>query len=215
MSESFVITKIEKQKNRKRYNLYLNDEYFASIDENVLISLRLLKGKEIDKDTLNEIITKEDQSKAWNSSLRYLSYRNRSEAEIIKYLTRKDYTKEIIDLVLKRLKDNNYINDSQYAISMVNHRISSKPMGKILLSYELRNKGLSELDIEEALKCIDNEIEYSMAIKLADKKINDYKLLDWDCFKNKMGNYLQRKGFSYSLILKVLHSYRNNFDGEN
>ena len=214
MSESLVITKIEKQKNRRRYNLYLNDEYFASIDENVLISLRLLKGKEIDKNNLNEIITKEDPNNAWNSSLNYLSYRHRSEAEINKYLVKKDYTKEVIDLVMKRLKDNNYINDSQFALSLVNQRISSKPMGKKLLVYELRNKGLSESNIEEALIEFNEEIEYSMAIKLVDKKINDYKLLDWNCFQNKLGNYLQRKGFSYSLIIKVIQKYKNNFDNE-
>lgn len=47
-----------------------------------------------------------------------------------------------------------------------------------------------------------------MALELGNKKFNSYKGLDGQDFERKMGNFLLRKGFSYSTVLKVLQQYK-------
>lgn len=214
MSEKLVVTKIEKQQNRRLYDIYLNEEYAITLNENVLISNSLYRGKEMSQDILNDIIINEYQEKAWSKSLKYLSYRDRSENEIIKYLNKLKYPEEVIEIVIKKLKEKGYLNDIKYAINFVNQRITSKPMSKQLLAYELKNKGISSINITHALKEFDEEFEYNMAIMLADKKIDDFELLDWNNTYKKLGNYLQKRGFSYSLILKVLDKYKSNFNNK-
>ncbi len=210
MSNKLVITKIEKQKKGKRYNIYLNDLYAFSIHEDILVSHRLLKDNEINEDNIKELFLKDEENKAWNKSLRYLSYKSRTEEEIRKYLINNSYDIEIINLILERLKEQGYINDTLYAQNYIRQRISLNPKGKKMIAYELVNKGISEIETNKALDEIDDEVEYNMAIRLVDKKVKGYRSLEWESLQNKLGNYLQRRGFSYSLIIKVLQDYKNN-----
>lgn len=65
-------------------------------------------------------------NEAFNQSVRYLSYKSRSEREIIDYLKEKDYDDEIIIKVIQRLKEIQYIDDDQFTIHYVNSAIINK-----------------------------------------------------------------------------------------
>ena len=110
MNEKQRITKIEQQKrNKKRYNIYIDDEYAFAVHEDVLIANRLLKDKEIDRENLNRLLQEEEKNKVWQKALHYISYKPRTESEIKRHLMNRGYEPEIISDIIKKLKDEHKI----------------------------------------------------------------------------------------------------------
>lgn len=214
MPGKLIITKIEKQKKGNRYNIYLNDLYAFSVHEDILVSHRLLKNNDLSELNIKEVLEKDEENKAWNKSLRYLSYRNRTEDEIRKYLIKQSYENKTINIVIKRLKEQKYLNDKLYASSFIQQRITLNPKGKKMIAYELFVKGISKEVVFDALSDIDEETEYNMALRLLEKKVKEYKSVEWNTLQDKLGSYLQRKGFPYGIIIKALQETRNKLNSD-
>ena len=53
------ITKISRQQNGERYNLFLDEAFFCGITEDTLVKLRLKKGMEVDEAELENILKEE------------------------------------------------------------------------------------------------------------------------------------------------------------
>lgn len=139
---------------------------------------------------------------------RFLSYRPRSKKEIESKLRKKKISDKTIKNTIVFLEENNYINDENFALNWIKYRLENRPRGRKFLDYELREKGIPSDLIKESLdKVYANEFnEYEVAAKLLEKKIASLKnkKMEYHIFKGKLYNYLQRKGFSYDLIEKVI-----------
>ena len=215
-AEKRFITKMEQQKgNKKRYNIYVNDEYAFGIHEDVLVSFHLYKGKEIDQDEIEQISILEEENKAWQKSLRYISYKWRTETEVRNYLLENEYDPSLVNNTIQKLKEMQFINDHSYATSFVEQRIRHKPRGKKMMEYELKKKGLKSEDIAVGLLKVDQEIEFEMAVELLKKRAHRYQNEDWKKARQKIGVYLQNKGFSLEIIHQVLEYYKVNNSGNN
>ncbi|MDU6249709.1 MAG: recombination regulator RecX, partial [Paeniclostridium sordellii] len=69
-----IITKIEAQKKKEdRVNIYLNEQFFMGIYKELVFTLNLKKGMEIDEDTLRSMLHDEMYIKAKNKALNILS----------------------------------------------------------------------------------------------------------------------------------------------
>lgn len=213
MSKLKKITNIEKQKNNnKRFNIYLDNEYAFSVHEDVIVSYRLLVNKEVDEEELMKIIIAEEENKIWQKALRYLSYKSRTEAEVKKYLQKNSYELALIEIILTKLKEHNMLNDDAYAKQFVSQRVNFNPKGKKLLAFEMKSKGIDSLTIQNALEAYDQDQEYQIAKELVEKKLKQLVKEDWQQTKAKIGIFLQRKGFSYEVIMKVINDIREQFN---
>jgi len=212
MSSIKRITKIEQQKkNKKRYNIYINHQYAFSVHEDLLVSQRLLKGKELDEEQIKELLFEEEENKAWQKALRYLNVKPRTEAEIKKYLQHSGFEEETISLIVPKLKERQFLNDQKYAEIYVEDRLKFKPRGKRLLEHELKRKGIKEQDIQKSIEDLDETKEYELAVQLIKKRLNQYLGLDWSTLQRRLGGYLMRKGFTYEVIYKVLEWYKREY----
>jgi regulatory protein len=98
----------------------------------------------------------------YNLSLRYLSYRPRSEKEMRDYLLEKQKRKkglsdETISEIIKKLKSYKFIDDRQFTKSWIESRIKLKNKPVRVIEYELKQKGISGDLIDEFLT--KNEIK--------------------------------------------------------
>src|SRR4051812_38099109 len=93
-------------------------------------------------------------------ALYYLSFRPRSEKEVKDYLLgknkpqKKDFvspTQETIDIVIKKLKEMKFLNDTEFAKSWVRSRTEYKPKSVGVIKMELKQKGIAPDMIIEAL----------------------------------------------------------------
>lgn len=210
-----IITKIEQQKkNSSRYNLYIDNQFFAGISSNTLTKYNLYKEKEIKKETLDEILIQELKQRFQQRAENYLTRSIKTEFQVRKYLNDLKYKKKgkwfdenvnvdfdkIFDQIIERLKELQFINDQKFAELFVESRIRNKPRGKYVLVSELLKKGI---DKEIAQKVCDElvEDEYEILKRTFYKKYKNYNL---DIKETKKIQYLQRKGFSYDLIKQFI-----------
>ena len=201
------ITRIERQKNNKeRYSIYLNEEYGFGIHEDILVRYRLAKGMELEKDFIDEVLKKEEQSQATNYALRLLSYKMRTEKEIWNRMIEKEYPREVIEATIDYLKELKYIDDEEYARKFIKDKVNLKNIGKERIKRELFNKGIDSKTVNiELEELVDNEEQYDKAMELAVKKLNTtYKNDDKNARYRKLGGFLQRRGYSMDIVMKIL-----------
>ena len=194
-----VITAITAQKrNTQRLNISLDGEYAFSLDR--LTAAWLKVGRQLSPEEIASLQEKDEQEVAFNRALRYLSYRARSEAEMRKYLSDKGFSDHVSQTVIDRLKDERLINDPRFAQDWIDNRVSFRPRSQTQLRFELRNKGLSEDLIEDALQEADLD-DIELACVAGKKLVGRYARLGWLDFRQKLGAALARRGFSYETVL--------------
>lgn len=147
-----------------------------------------------------------DFEKNWNRSLRFLSYRPRSEKEISDYLKKKKVSEPVIKKIISKLKEKRFLNDEEFAKIWIQQRVKIKPRAMRIIKRELLEKGLDKDKIDEILKSEKNEIpsDFQMAFSLAERRLRRYKNLTKQEFFEKMGRYLASKGFNYDIIKEVI-----------
>lgn len=196
-----VITAITVQKrNTQRLNISLDGEYAFSLDRLTAVWLKV--GRKLSPEEIVSLQEKDEQEVAFNRALRYLSYRARSEAEMRKYLSDKGFSENVSQTVIDRLKDERLINDPRFAQDWIDNRVSFRPRSQTQLRFELRNKGLSEDLIEDALQEADLD-DIELACAAGKKLVGRYARLDWPDFRQKLGAALARRGFSYETVRSV------------
>ena len=120
-------------------------------------------------------------------------------------LQRKGYKRETIEEVISFLKDKDYLNDIRFAKLWSLDRMSTRPRGKRLIRYELKNKGIDETVVDNVLKELETTYdECETARKLAQIRIKQYRELDPLSLKRRLYQYLQRRGFPYEVIHRVI-----------
>lgn len=196
-----VITAITAQKrNTQRLNISLDGEYAFSLDR--LTAAWLKVGRKLSPEEIVSLQEKDEQEVAFNRALRYLSYRARSETEMRKYLSDKGFSDHVSQTVIDRLKDERLINDPRFAQDWIDNRVSFRPRSQTQLRFELRNKGLSEDLIEDALQEADLD-DIELACVAGKKLVGRYARLGWLDFRQKLGAALARRGFSYETVRSV------------
>lgn len=188
------ITGIEAQKNPNRVNIFLNDEFAFGLATTVAAWLRI--GQQLDEEKIQRLRSDDDRERASQRALNFLSYRDRSEQEVTTNLTKAGYSQEVIENVIVRLAELSLVDDRKFAKTWVDNRNEFRPRGKRALAYELRQKGIDQLVIEETLgESVDED---ALALKAARKIFSKFISLPRVEFKQKLIGYLARRGFNYA-----------------
>jgi regulatory protein len=190
------------KKNKERVSLYLDGRFAFGVPE--IVAARLAVGQfltEAEIEALRERGTVED---AYERALDYLSYRPRSEAEMVTYLRRHDVPEAQAEAAIERLKGAGLIDDEAFARFWVENRERFRPRGVRALRYELQGKGLSSEMIGQALEGVDLA---ASAYKAAAKKARQLSSLDQAEFERKLVEYLARRGFDYEVARETARRY--------
>ena len=197
-----IITKIEPQRNEERVNIYLDGEFAFGLMKEIQYKHDLSEDMNIDKEYIEKVLMEEEQTKANNYALKFLGYRQRSEKEIIDKIKKKGFEDEFIENTLVYLKSHDLIDDMEFAQSFMKDKINLNKYGPQKIKYELYRKGISQEIIEKVLD--KDEDEYNRALELAKKKLPSYKNDDRNAVYRKLGGFLQRRGYSYGCVSKIL-----------
>ena len=149
-----------------------------------------------------EQIDKEKFSQARNKAFKLLSYRERTIKEIEDRLSKKDFEANVIKAVVDFLLEKDYLNEERFSEMWIRSRKKHHPRGRKLIYKELKNKGVNQRLINNALnEHLSNQEEIEMAEYLKDKWLR--RRTEEDSSSYKLKNYLANKGFSYDLVYKV------------
>ena len=146
-----------------------------------------------------------------------ISLKDRTKKEIRLKLEEKFRNKSAILQAIEKLEELGYLNDLNYAISY----IEGRTYGKNRISYNLFQKGIDKVTVEEAYLTLDEEKEDNVddtklekLIEKNSKKININNEREEKKIKEeqKLIQYLARQGFSLDKIFKKLKEYKENYE---
>ncbi|PIR79946.1 MAG: hypothetical protein COU25_02675 [Candidatus Levybacteria bacterium CG10_big_fil_rev_8_21_14_0_10_35_13] len=156
-------------------------------------------------------------TKLLNKSFRFLSYRPRSEKEVVEYLKKKisnfqfpisnfKTAEEIIDSIIEKLKEQKFIDDTEFAKWWIEQRSKVKPKAIKFIIFELKQKGIAKELIDEILNDKEFEVisDFDKALELAKKRIKRYEKEEPKKAYEKMVRFLASKGFEWEIIKKVI-----------
>jgi regulatory protein len=192
------ITRLEKGKGReKRVKIYLDGGYACTLLIEVVLKEGLRVGQDLCDSQIEALTGKDRSQRCYNAAARYLAYRPRSEAEIKQRLQRHGFDTESAEKTLKILKKQGLIDDTAFAQFWKDNREFFSPRSRRLTGLELRHKGLSSDIIEQVTGEIDDS---ESAYRAALSKARRLSPADYRDFRRRLGAYLGRRGFGYSVI---------------
>jgi len=189
------ITAIQVQKkDSKRVNIYLDGEFAFGLAR--ITAAWLQTGQTLDEEKIARLQAEDNRERALQQAYLFLSYRARSQDEIRNNLRKHEYPEAVIEETLERLGQDGFANDKQFARAWVENRNTFRPRGRRALAMELRQKGIDDETIQSTLEGLDEE---TLAYEAGLKKASRLKALEWSDFRKKLGDFLSRRGFSYSV----------------
>ncbi|MFC1625993.1 regulatory protein RecX [Patescibacteria group bacterium] len=197
------ITSIKPQKNKKRVNIYLDGKFAFGLDLENFVSLGLKVEQELSDKEVVEIVKKSEFQKTFDKLLRFVTIRPRSKKEIDLYLRRKKIHISLHKDLFNRLKKLEFIDDYKFARWWVEQRNAFKPRGKRALLMELRQKGVEKDTTLSVLSEVEID-EQKIATELLLKKKYKWVGLDKNKAKQRMYEFLARKGFEWGVIEKAI-----------
>jgi len=197
-----TITRLERQEKQKdRVNIYLDGEFAFGLNELDAASLR--KGQILTEEEIVQLRDLDAVVRAFDQAVRYLSYRPRSRQEIQQYLKgKKTISPETQERAITRLETAGYLDDRAFARYWIENRTQFQPRGPHALRYELRQKGIAPTLIEELLReTVDVD---ATAYQAASNQGRRLRGLTRHEYRQKMGAFLQRRGFGYSTASQII-----------
>jgi regulatory protein len=189
---------VAQKKNKDRVSVYLDGKFAFGLA--AIEAIKLRRGQALSDADIARLRGLDDVEKAHERALHFLSFRPRSEAEVRRNLKDGDFAPETIDAVVARLKQASLLDDRAFAQYWLENRGQFGPRSARALKVELRRKGIAADTIDESLQVVahdDDEAAYQAALPKA-RRLARLELRE---FKQKLGAYLARRGFSYEVAL--------------
>ncbi|MCB0118944.1 MAG: RecX family transcriptional regulator [Anaerolineales bacterium] len=211
------VTALEVQKkNPNRVNVHLDGEFAFGLARITAAWLKV--GDVLSEEKLASLQAEDARERALQQALLFLSYRARSEKEIRQNLKKHEYPEDAIEYTMIRLRENRLANDKEFAQAWVENRSTFRPRSRRALTMELRQKGLDEETIKNAVSDVDEE---ALAYETARKRAPRLQRLEWGEFRKKLSEHLARRGFPYSVVSSVVtrvwnetHTEQTKFEDE-
>lgn len=198
MDHTITALKLQKR-NRQRVNVYLDGEFAFGLSR--IVAAWLAVDQQVSDEKIAQLQDQDAHETAYQQALKFLNYRQRSQAELRRNLLAHQVPESIVASVLQRLQQNGLINDRSFATNWVENRLEFHPRGKRALVMELRQRGLDDEAIEQAVEEVDEE---RMAYEAAIKQQRKLDTTEWQLFRQKMTNFLLRRGFNFDVINPVV-----------
>lgn len=196
-----IVKSLKKAKKKDLYNVVI-DEMSLELSENIIVKYRLVKGKEVDKAILKDIIKDNNLDALYSKTMTYAIKYNKGSAEIRKYLEKKEASDFEIELIIKRLIESKIISDLDVVEGLVSSYVRNGN-GILLIKEKLYQKGYSKELTDLALENINYDMyyqkmnnQYSKALK-AQKKGDEFERM------MKAKNAILRRGYTYSDLEKL------------
>ena len=146
------------------------------------------------------------RERTMNRAVRLLAAKPRSVEEIRERLLEKAWTDAaIVDAVIVKLKEYNYLDDEQYARDLALSKLRQKPQGRRRLQQRLSLKKVDRPTLDAAIATAYELLPESQLIDVAiEKRIRLKGVPETHDEKKKFTEFLLRQGFEYGLIREKL-----------
>jgi regulatory protein len=142
---------------------------------------------------------------------RLCAMREYTVQDISSKLRAKGCNEHQIPEIISKLIEDNYINEERYAVAFARDKSALAGWGQKKIEYALKNKGIGQTVIKNALDSISSESNIALLEKLLLKKMKELKpKLESNedgtkKLREKLLRFALSRGFSYEEIIKVIN----------
>ena len=163
-----VITAITKERGRLR--IVVNEDSEVLVPVSLFRERPLSVGDAIDMEEYDQWLLLRQYRHALDRAVAFLAGRARSRREMEERLLRSGYRPCTVEIVLFKLEKEGLLDDADFARQWVSAR-SARRMGRGRIAQELRRKGVSAQEAEEALESLSEEEQLEGAMLLVEKAL--------------------------------------------
>lgn len=194
MEQLDVITAVEFVNGR--VTLVINEDEKIIISKTIWREHRFKEGQNISLENLRSTLLPMQCKEALHYSVSLLAIKAYSVGEIKQKLTKNGYNEDVSEYVIYKLKNYNLVDDLAFTKSYIKSRIR-KQQGERKIRFELQQKGISSIIIDEAFENIEEESIIEPLTNLVEKLIKRYKKDEPNKAKQKIISALIRRGYTY------------------
>ena len=107
---------------------------------------------------------------------------------------------EAIDQIITQLIQENYLNEERFAKSYARGKFNIKKWGRNRITNELKQRNITQYNINLALKEIDDGVYLETLDALANKRLEAIKETNVQKRKRKLADYLLYRGWESHLV---------------
>lgn len=197
-----VITAIKKE--RGRYRVTINEAEDVMVPVSLMRERPLKEGQPLDLREYDNWLMVRQYRFALDRAVGYLAARARSKREIEQKLLQAGYRPCTVEMVIYKLERENLLDDADFARQWVEAR-STRKLGRSRIAQELRRKGVSQEEAEEALSIIEDDDQLSGAVALAEKAAARIKPgEDPRKAASRIAGMLARRGYSWDIAKEAI-----------
>ncbi len=189
------------ERDKERVNVHLDGEFAFGLALNEAIHLKV--GQLLSDADIEALQSEDAYHKAYQRVLDLLSRRPYSTGEVQRYLHQKKVAPHHTERVITRLTEVGLLDDLAFARFWIENRETFQPRSAIAIRYELRQKGVDAVTIDQALDEGDfdeDETAYRAGVKVL-SRLRKYE--DKREFTQKLAGVLGRRGFQWEVIRRV------------
>ena len=192
-----------KQGNGNKVHIYIDGDYTLTLYDDYWYLCGIKDGQEISDDELASLKEEAGFRSAYEKGLQYLSARAYSQKELYNKLKMK-YGEDASQRAVDKMLYYGYIDDEAFALSYARHLFEAKKFDLRRISYELKMKGVSAENVDNALKTLDNEPIQRIIDMLGSKYL---KYLENEKNRKRIVNRFVRMGYSFHDIQAALREF--------
>lgn len=205
------IEKIKKMSSGK-YKILFDDGSSIITYDDLIIKNNILYKKNITDELYTKLISENYYYEAYNKTLNYVLKRLRCRKEIDDYLNKFELTNIDKNKIIKKLEENNLLNDNNYVKAYISDAINLTNDGPDKIRKNLLDANISEEIIDEELSKIDNDMIVNKAYKIISKKYKSNNKYSEYQFNQKVLIELINLGYSRDLVNNLLANFEFNDD---
>lgn len=130
----------------------------------------------------------------------YCAYQERCHKEVVQKLQSMHVIPEAIDVIVVHLIQHNFLNETRFAKAFVRGKFKFKAWGRRRLTFELKQKDVSKVNINQALADISDAEYIGVFNDLAEKKALSIKEPNVLKKKKKFTEYFLYRGWESHLV---------------
>jgi regulatory protein len=146
-----------------------------------------------------------DQQRAFERALKSIGVRERTEAEVQAFLSRRGFAADVIADVVGSLREEGLVDDAGYARRFAEDRRLLDRWGNQRIARDLERRGIERELVEQALAGYGRDDEMAVAIELLDRR---YPMpFDSDRERDKAWRMLVRRGYDPELAYSAVRRH--------
>jgi regulatory protein len=160
-------------------------------------------------------MTADPAARARQVCYRLLTLAPRTRTQLAEAMAKRDIPQDVIQDVLDRFAGAGLIDDAAFARAWVDSRHHSRGLAARALRTELKQRGVGDDEIREALHSLDPDEEAAMARNLVQRKLASTAGLPAQTRVRRLAGMLTRKGYPSALAFRVIREAMEAEDAEN